>query len=198
MSLNRLLLRQTLKKFSRINGNILHRQSDVKSNVTRTFIATPSFSLLDPKFSRCSSIPVENPELCKSNSIFSRCIHFTATKLSDTAIEPKLESSDIEDHDGSMNEFLSRFVWIMRGKISEAFPDYDKQTVDAMLLMIVEKVVSEMEKGSFEQSLRTSTGNPDWDLSEDLWKTVSEVSNMVLDDMKKATKKEKNEGFSAI
>ncbi|KAG6598456.1 Pentatricopeptide repeat-containing protein, partial [Cucurbita argyrosperma subsp. sororia] len=110
-------------------------------------------------------------------------------------MEPKLESADVEEDDGSMNEFLSRFVWIMRGKISETFPDYDKKTVDAMLLMIVEKVVSEMEKGSFEQSLKASTENRDWDLSEDLWKTVSEVSNMVLDDMKKATKKEKMKGF---
>lgn len=195
MSLKHILLRQTLKNFSRVNGNLLHRQSPININATRTFITKPSFYLLDPHYGCYSSITVRNFELSKSNSIFSRCIHFSVTKLSDAAIEPKLESADVEDDDGSVNEFLSRFVWIMRGKISETFPDYDKQTVNSMLLMIVEKVVSEMEKGSFEQTLKASTGNLDWDLSEDLWKTVSEVSNMVLDDMKKATKKEKMKGF---
>lgn len=195
MSLKRLLLRQTLKKFSGISGSLLHRQSAIRINATRTFTTTPSFYLLDPHYGRSSSIHAQNLELCKSSLIFSRCIHFTVTKLSDTAIEPKLESADAEDDDGSMNEFLSRFVWIMRGKISEAFPDYDKQTVDAMLLMIVERVVSEMEKGNIGQTLGASADSEDWDLSEDLWKTVSEVSNMVLEDMKKATKKEKMKGF---
>lgn len=195
MSLKRMILRQTLKNFSRINGRLLHRQSAVNINATRTFLATPSFSSLDPKSGCYSPISVLNFELEKSNSIISRCFHFTVAKLSDTAIVPKLESADVEDDDGSMNEFLSRFVWIMRGKISDAFPDYDKQTVVSMLLMIVEKVVSEIEKGGFEQTLKASTDNPDWDLSEDLWKTVSEVSNMVLEDMKKATKKEKMKGF---
>ena len=195
MSLKHLLHRRTLKDFWRINGNIHRCQSAVNINVTCTFITSPSFALLDRHYGCYSSVPVRNFELGKSNLIFSRCIHSTVTKLSDAAMEPKLESADVEEDDGSMNEFLSRFVWIMRGKISETFPDYDKKTVDAMLLMIVEKVVSEMEKGSFEQSLKASAENRDWDLSEDLWKTVSEVSNMVLDDMKKATKKEKMKGF---
>ncbi|KGN62615.1 uncharacterized protein LOC101215563 [Cucumis sativus] len=194
MSLKHLLLRQTRKNFSKINGNLLDRQSP-NINATHIFITKPSFSLLDSHRGYYSSLAARNFELSKLNSLFSRCIHFTVTKLSNAAIEPKPESAEVEDDDGSMNEFLSRFVWIMREKISEEFPDYDKQTVNAMLLMIVEKVVSEMEKGRFEQTLKASTDNPDWDLSEDLWKTVTEVSNMVLDDMKKATKKEKMKGF---
>lgn len=94
-----------------------------------------------------------------------------------------------------MNEFLSRFVWIMRGKLSEVYTDYDKKTIDGMLLIIVEKVVSEMEKGGLEQMLGTAMATPSDDFSEDLWITVWEVSNEVLKDMEKAAKKEKMKTF---
>lgn len=95
-----------------------------------------------------------------------------------------------------MNEFLSRFVWIMRGKLSEVYTDCDKKTIDGMLLIIVGKVVSEMEKGLLEQMLGSAVATPSHDdFSEDLWKTVWEISNEVLDDMNKARKKEKMKGF---
>lgn len=94
-----------------------------------------------------------------------------------------------------MNEFLSRFVWIMRGKLSEAYPESDKKTVDGMLLIIVGKVVSEMEKGGLEQMLGAAAATPSQDFSEDLWRTVWEVSNVVLEDMQKAQKKEKMKTF---
>ncbi|XP_059305898.1 pentatricopeptide repeat-containing protein At2g32630-like [Lycium ferocissimum] len=85
----------------------------------------------------------------------------------------------------TMNEFLSRFVWIMRGKLK---PDFDKKTIDVMLLVIVGKVVEELEKGGFDQIVGG-------DFSEDLWKTVWEVSNVVLEDMEKAKRKEKMKSF---
>ncbi|KDP38518.1 hypothetical protein JCGZ_04443 [Jatropha curcas] len=94
-----------------------------------------------------------------------------------------------------MNEFLSRFVWTMRGKLSEAYPESDKQTIDAMLLIIVGKVVSEMEKSGQEQMLGAMLSTPSQDFSEDLWRTVFEVSNSVLQDMEKERKKEKMKGF---
>lgn len=94
-----------------------------------------------------------------------------------------------------MNEFLSRFVWIMRGKLSEVYPDCDKQTIDGMLLVIVGKVASEMEKGGLEQMLGAAAATPSQDFSQDLWRTVWEVSNMVLEDMKKERQKDKMKGF---
>lgn len=114
--------------------------------------------------------------------------------MSYLGVEAKLESEDGEE-DGAMNDFLSRFVWIMREKLSESYPDCDKQTIDGMLLIIVQKVVFEVEKGGIEQMLGAAMSTPSQDFSEDLWKTVWEVSNMVLDDMRKAIKKEKMKKF---
>ncbi|XP_030446832.2 pentatricopeptide repeat-containing protein At2g32630 isoform X2 [Syzygium oleosum] len=102
---------------------------------------------------------------------------------------------DSEDDDGTMNEYLSRFVWIMRGKLDEAYPDSDKQTVNGMLLIIVENVVAEMEKGGLQSKTSGDATLPSQDFSEDLWKTVWEVSNKVLEDMEKERKKEKMKGF---
>ncbi|XP_030490095.2 pentatricopeptide repeat-containing protein At1g03560, mitochondrial [Cannabis sativa] len=102
-----------------------------------------------------------------------------------------------EEEDGVINEFLSRFVWIMRGKLTDSYPDFNKETIDGMLLVIVEKVVLEIEKGGVEQMLGSSAESTtaSQEFSEDLWITVWEVSNMVMDDMKKAVKKEKMKGF---
>ncbi|KAL0314681.1 UNVERIFIED_CONTAM: protein NUCLEAR FUSION defective, mitochondrial, partial [Sesamum angustifolium] len=98
-------------------------------------------------------------------------------------------------NDATMNEFLSRFVWIMRKKLSEAYPDCDKKTIDGMLAVIVEKVVSEMEKGGLAQMTGSAASTPSEDFSEDLWRTVWEVSNVVLQDMEKEKKKEKMKIF---
>lgn len=91
-----------------------------------------------------------------------------------------------------MNEFLSRFVYIMRGNLNESYPDCDKPTIDAMLLVIVEKLVKEMEKGGNLEE-RLVSGNDD--LSDDLWKTVWEVSSSVFQEMEREKKKEKMKKF---
>lgn len=72
--------------------------------------------------------------------------------------------------------------------MKEAHPDSDKATVDGMLVAIVQRVTAEMERGGGETA---SFG----DFSEDLWRTVWEVSNEVLEDMNKERKKEKMKGF---
>ena len=59
-----------------------------------------------------------------------------------------------------MNDFLSRFVWIMRGNLMEVYTDCDKQTIDGMLLIIIRKVVSKMEKGGLEQMLGATVVAP--------------------------------------
>lgn len=75
--------------------------------------------------------------------------------------------------------------------MQEAYPECDKATVDGMLVAIVERVTSEMEKGGGVQTAASGSG----DFSEDLWGTVWEVSNLVLQDMDKERKKEKMKGF---
>ncbi|KAL4372600.1 hypothetical protein AHAS_Ahas06G0282000 [Arachis hypogaea] len=115
------------------------------------------------------------------------------------SLVPSGSIADEEDADGTMNEFLSRFVWMMRKKVRESYPDSDKGTVDTMLLVIVERVVSELEKGGFDGVLgaATATFRPgdNGDFSEDLWRTVWEVSNNVIEGMNKERKKEKMKGF---
>ncbi|CAK7346354.1 unnamed protein product [Dovyalis caffra] len=118
-----------------------------------------------------------------------------AITLIESSFNPKLNAKDSEEEDETMNEFLSRFVWIMRGKLSEVYKDCDKQTIDGMLLIIVGKVVSEMEKGGLEHMFSAAVATASQDFSEDLWKTVWEVSNAVLEDMEKERKKEKMKGF---
>jgi len=90
-----------------------------------------------------------------------------------------------------MNEFLSRFVHRMRGRLNEAYPQSDKPTIDAMLLVIVDKLVGQMEKGASLQEMVMSKE----DLSEDLWRTVWDVSNEVYSDMEREKKKEKMKKF---
>lgn len=75
--------------------------------------------------------------------------------------------------------------------MKEAYPESDKATVDGMLVAIVERVTAEMEKGRGVETASLGSG----DFSEDLWGTVWEVSNMVLEDMDKERKKEKMKGF---
>lgn len=94
-----------------------------------------------------------------------------------------------------MSEFLSRFVHIIRGKLSKVYPDCDKETINGMLLIIVEKVVSELEKGTLEEMLDSTINYQSLDLSQDLWKTIWETSNTVLDEMRKAQKREEMKKF---
>ncbi|XVF73761.1 hypothetical protein PTKIN_Ptkin13bG0007900 [Pterospermum kingtungense] len=83
----------------------------------------------------------------------------------------------------------------MRGKLSQVYSDCNKETIDGMLLIIVDKVVEEMEKGGIQQMLGSTVVMPSQDFSEDLWRTVWEVSNMVLEDMEKVRKNEKMKQF---
>ncbi|KAI3825586.1 hypothetical protein L1987_07077 [Smallanthus sonchifolius] len=128
-----------------------------------------------------------------TDSVFRRFIHssqetvFSGAKGVETV---SLESED-DDDDAVMNEFLSRFVWIMRGKLTEVYTDADKKEIDAMLHVIVGKVVSEMEEDRLEHFIDSGSQ----EFSEDLWTTVREVSSVVLEDMKKAKKKEKMRSF---
>ncbi|KAI3952930.1 hypothetical protein MKX01_028622 [Papaver californicum] len=94
-----------------------------------------------------------------------------------------------------MSEFLSRFVWIMRAKLTEAYPDSDKRVINDMLLLIVEKVVSELEIGGLGAMIVAAESNMSEDFSADLWKTVWEVSNSVLEDMQKEKKKDEMKRF---
>ena len=85
-------------------------------------------------------------------------------------MDPEFEYDDSDN--GTMNDFLSRFVQIMRGKLMEVYTDCNKQTIDGMFFIIIRKVVSEMEKGGLEQMLGAAMVAPSQDFSKDLWKTV--------------------------
>ncbi|MED6148245.1 hypothetical protein PIB30_051322 [Stylosanthes scabra] len=121
------------------------------------------------------------------------------SKPSNSLVHSSSIADEEQDADGTMNEFLSRFVWMMRKKVRESYPDSDKGTVDAMLLVIVDRVVSELEKGGFDGVVGAATAafrpGDDGDFSEDLWRTMWEVSNVVIEGMNKERKKEKMKGF---
>lgn len=196
MSLRHLVSRKTINNLSRTNGKSSSMYPYIYRNAT-TITAPISSPFHFPNSDR-SSKPLQNPNCLKPISCFSTYIHSAdGTKTSSLVQYPKLDSKDFEDEeeDETMNEFLSRFVWIMRGKLSEVYPNCDKETIEAMLLVVVGKVVSEMEKGALEHMLGAVVATPSQDFSEDLWKTVWDVSNMVLDDMRKEKKKEKMKGF---
>ncbi|GAA0141091.1 hypothetical protein LIER_02315 [Lithospermum erythrorhizon] len=144
---------------------------------------------------------VNSPAICPTESHFctSRKVQswmlyrFVHTALEATYDESRGDLETETEEDAAMNEFLSRFVWIMRGKLVEVYTDCDKKTIDAMLLTIVEKVVLEMEKGGLQEMSGAATSSDDF--SEDLWRTVWEVSNVVVEDMANAKRKEKLKCF---
>ncbi|KHG22720.1 hypothetical protein F383_08842 [Gossypium arboreum] len=182
MNLKHLIFRKSINHISKLSPK-----------PASTISAAISTSL-HPISSVQSSAYIKNP---KPISPFIRRIHLTReTKLSYASVEANVVSSDSEDEDdGTTKEFLSRFVWIMRGKLSEVYTDCDKETINGMLLVIVEKVVEEMEKGGIQRMVGSKVAIPSQDFSEDLWKTVWEASNMVLEDMEKARKKERMKQF---
>ncbi|KAI9115942.1 hypothetical protein K1719_012872 [Acacia pycnantha] len=187
-----LLRRHAFEKLPRPSpAPLLFYSGICKTSSTVTLPTFPSIHSFDHGFTTLLSNKCTN-----SISSFSRHLHSNAlTRPDNLDYDPKF-SSKVEDGeaDGTMNEFLSRFVWIMRKKLVEAYPASDKQTIDGMLLMIVGKVVSELEKGGL-QPIMNAAVSPSQNFSEDLWKTVWEVSNMVLDDMNKEGKKERMKGF---
>ncbi|XP_010257719.1 PREDICTED: protein NUCLEAR FUSION DEFECTIVE 5, mitochondrial [Nelumbo nucifera] len=177
--------KQAIANLSRPTRRVIHSFPPVHRNVPCiTTLISPSISPANFH----GFIPIGRAKFMSFPSRFLHSAQEAQPVDSDTEAE-----SDFED--GPMNEFLSRFVWIMRGKLTEAYPSCDKQTIDSMLLIIVEKVVSDMEKGGLGQMLGAAASTPSHDFSEDLWKTVWEISNSVLDDMKKAMKKEEMKRF---
>ncbi|KAL3640886.1 hypothetical protein CASFOL_015854 [Castilleja foliolosa] len=135
---------------------------------------------------------VNSPKPPRFDKSFNRYIHTSQQVNLD---DPSSNSEPESENDAAMTEFLSRFVWVMRKKLLEAYPGCEKDTVDGMLVIIVEKVVLEMEKGGIEQMTMPHASMPSQDFSEDLWRTVWDVSNLVLQDMEKEKKKEKMKSF---
>ncbi|XP_071923492.1 uncharacterized protein [Coffea arabica] len=187
MHLKNLICRQTFNNISKFNRRKV-------SSLPR-----PLFNSRNANFSTSSSLAyrsnnstrAEVDNFVQPSWIFNRCISTSQGAL----LRDSSSKDDELEEDEATNEFLSRFVWIMRGKLSEAYPESDRKTIDAMLLIIVEKVVSEMEKGGVEGMTGTAAATPSEDFSEDLWRTVWEVSQVVLEDMQKAQKKEKMKKF---
>lgn len=183
-----------------VSRQAIHRislLSSKTSSLCRNFSAvTSSISHSDRHLrSYDEQTPFKNDEIPRPISSFNRYFHFTReSQLSESsaAIDDSndQEEEDDDDEDGATNEFLSRFVWIMRGKVSEAYPDCDKKMIDGMLLLIVEKVVEEIERGGFNK-VGSAPPSPSSEFSDDLWATIWEVSNTVLKDMEKERKKEK-------
>ncbi|EOA39782.1 hypothetical protein CARUB_v10008438mg [Capsella rubella] len=186
-------------KYFLVSRQAIHRISLLSSKtptLCRNFSAIASSISHSDRHLRSydDQTPFKNAEIPRPISSFNRYFHFTCeSRLSESsaAIDDSNEQEeDGEDEDGTTNEFLSRFVWIMRGKVSEAYPDCDKKMIDGMLLLIVEKVVEEIERGGFNK-VGSAPPSPSSEFSDDLWATIWEVSNTVLKDMEKERKKEK-------
>ncbi|GMH16212.1 hypothetical protein Nepgr_018053 [Nepenthes gracilis] len=185
MKLSHFFSKQTSNYLSRLQTRVIFAKFYVSLSATPT---SSRFLLHD---SRNFHIP---PILILPiNRVYFR--YPPEVKFISISTDPKASSDVAEETDYAMNEFLSRFVYIMRGKLNEAYPDCDKPTIDGMLLIIVQKVVDEMEKGSLEHKISEASASPSQDFSEDLWKTVWEVSKTVCEDMEKETRKEKMKKF---
>ncbi|KVH99357.1 pentatricopeptide repeat-containing protein At3g18110, chloroplastic [Cynara cardunculus var. scolymus] len=190
MNLKHFLSRLTINKVSRFNGR------RTPSWNYREFCTVRCISpLLYPQETRKAYSLFGKPKTQMAHSLFYRFIHSGRETVLSGAKDVVNVSVDTEEDDAVMNEFLSRFVWIMRGKLTEVYTNADKKEVDAMLQIIVGKVISEMEEGNIEHFIDSAAASASQDFSEDLWKTVWEVSNVVLEDMKKAKKKEKMKSF---
>ncbi|KAL2249744.1 pentatricopeptide repeat-containing protein At5g39710 [Sesamum indicum] len=190
MNLRRFFRRSTVTKISKLHGRGLSSYSSgYRFGAITSSCVPPLFHPSGSYHASCFGGGPKNPIFHKP---LCRYIHTVQqVNLNDSSSNVELES----ENDATMNEFLSRFVWIMRKKLSEVYPDCDKNTIDGMLLIIVEKVVSEMEKGGLEQMTGSAASTPSEDFSEDLWRTVWDVSNVVLQDMEKEKKKEKMKIF---
>ncbi|WCJ35192.1 Protein NUCLEAR FUSION DEFECTIVE 5 mitochondrial [Euphorbia peplus] len=183
MSLKRLLNRQTLYHISRFNGRLLSPY--VYRDFTTVLASASGITRSESVYDVC-------------NSRFSKRYLYSGQHSSRTELKllPKSNSSDSEEEDGTMNEFLSRFVLLMRGKLSEVYSDFDRNTIDSMLLVIVAKVKYLIETDGLDRMLSGGTiQDSSGDFSEDLWRTVWEVSSLVVDDMRKEMEKEKMKGF---
>ncbi|KAI4321599.1 hypothetical protein MLD38_034963 [Melastoma candidum] len=193
MNLRHLVSRNAIEKLSRLNHGFISRTSCLSRSISTLSAAVPVSGRLH--YGSKGNVGFCE-EMWRDHLRFGdhRSLH-SAREAGSEVRDGDGWGDDEDDDGGTTNEFLSRFVWIMRGKLNEAYPDCDKQAVDGMLLLIVEKVVDEMEKGSLQDRLGTGGDSVSHDLSEDLWRTVWEVSNKVVEDMEKERKKEKMKGF---
>ncbi|GFY86172.1 pentatricopeptide (PPR) repeat-containing protein [Actinidia rufa] len=150
MNLKHLFSRHTINSISKLNGRTVSSYPYLYEKIySVTTAISPSISSPNNQ----ESTPFQGPKHAKPIPSFTRYIHSSQrTELSDSASDPKLDPEESEE-DGTVSEFFSRFLWIMRCKLSEVYSDCDKKTIDDMLLIIVGKVVSEMEKGDLEQML---------------------------------------------
>ncbi|KAK4481459.1 hypothetical protein RD792_012353 [Penstemon davidsonii] len=182
MNLKHFLFRHTVTNISKLNGRGLSSYtSSYRYVATTTPSTSPSFHPLGADFVRGTKNP-------KFSTPFGRHVHtLQQANLNDTSSE--------SENEATMNEFLSRFVWIMRKELTAAYPDSNKTLIDGMLVIIVEKVVSVMEKGGLENMVGANASTSSDDFSEDLWRKVWEVSNVVVQDMSKEKKKEKMKSF---
>ncbi|KAL2896492.1 hypothetical protein RDABS01_038276 [Bienertia sinuspersici] len=177
LRLRQLLSKQSLTKIRRITSSsssaivVPHINNHNHNHPKSLIVKTPSF--LNTQIKNFHSSLQRNQSLSTASA---------------TTIDDEDEDEDV----AAMNEFLSRFVYIMRGNLNETYPHCDKPTIDAMLTMIVDKLVSEMEKGG---NLEENLVNGNVDFSDDLWKTVLEVSNSVFQEMEREKKKEKMKKF---
>lgn len=190
MNLRCFFSRRTVNNILKLNGRAFSQHSSGYRCLAAASTSTPpSFYTLGA----CHGLPFGNfPKDKKIDSQFRRWIQTSGlVNLDDSSSHFECEPED----DATMNEFLSRFVWLMRKKLAEVYPECDKDTVNGMLVIIVENVVSEMEKGGLQKMTGSGASMPSVDFSEDLWRTVWDVSNIVLQDMEKEKKKEKMKRF---
>ncbi|KAI3933776.1 hypothetical protein MKW92_038018 [Papaver armeniacum] len=166
--------------------NLIRQQCRLLSTIRST-----SSNINPPPSTEIFNINVNSSNLITRNPKFFTPIHAQAIASADDENDFRVDSED----DNAMTEFLSRFVWIMRAKLTEAYPDSDKRMINDMLLLIVEKVVSELEIGGLGAMIVAAESNMSEDFSADLWKTVWEVSNSVLEDMQNEKKKEEMKRF---
>lgn len=185
MNIYRLCSRQTVSNLSRLSSRLVSNNGHLYIN------ASPISSM---SVDRNGLSGFEKPVCRKGVKPFWVFRRFYESVQELGVGESESDVEDPED-DGSMNEFLSRFVWIMRGKLMAVYNNSDKQTIDAMLMFIVSKILSEVDKSGLERTLSSMAKVRADDFSEDLWRTVWEVSVMVLEDMEKARKKEKMKKF---
>ncbi|XP_065881493.1 pentatricopeptide repeat-containing protein At4g31850, chloroplastic [Euphorbia lathyris] len=194
MSLKLLLNRQTVYHISRFNGRLLCPYTFYMYRDFSTVTASASGPIYSASIYDRTAL--QNPKFLNHNCSFKRYLYSSQHRnKNELRIVPKSNSSDSGEEDGTMTEFLSRFVQSMRGKLSVVYSNLDKKTIDSMLLIIVAKVASGIENDSLEQMRSASMSTPSEDFSEELWRTVWEVSYSVLDDMEKEKKKEKMKGF---
>nr|XP_043606134.1 pentatricopeptide repeat-containing protein At5g46580, chloroplastic [Erigeron canadensis] len=173
MNLKYLLLRLPVKNVSRFNSR-----------------RTPSWNYREICTARCVSPVFHLTDSSRTENCKTRMGILVSGRFVHSGVEASFVSTE-EDENAITNEFLSRFVWIMRGKLNEAYADASKKDIDAMLQLIVGKVVTEMDEGRLGENIESASALASEDFSEDLWRTVWEVSHVVLEDMKKAKKKEK-------